>query len=269
MQKRRYYAEQLVWMCPGLDPFIFHALDFEDYIDDPVFQKVRSDERIVSLANAFRQYYRVTSFKDGLIETIASGGDIQGNCAICGAVLGSVLGKSGIPENWLTGGGEGLTGKTGSAKKGEEGATSRKTKERDQARLYKNAEKTAISLLASPVPNREYIDALKKNIEKITGRKAPAKGGADHDVKAVEDIRAMLLDKFLDLHYDENKWKYPIVFGDKKYYSYSLYEIATFATFITGTKDKNPEIITDMANDGYLNILVDRLNELDSNSRSV
>ncbi|MDR2339588.1 MAG: ADP-ribosylglycohydrolase family protein [Deltaproteobacteria bacterium] len=294
--KRRYFAEQLVWSCPGLDPYMFHALNFEDYVDDPVFQRVRLDERIVSLANAFRQYYMVKNFESGLLETVAVGGDIQGNAAICGAVLGATFGKSGIPSKWLPGdgpdteihGGHGLPAKERgeSAPKAEGGRKPRKrasakashdanrVKPRNQPKLYREAERIALSLLISPVPKKEFIDDLKKRIDMVTGEsrgkpKGEARGHGKSQAEDVEGIRALLQEKFIDLHYEENKWKYPIVFGDKKYSAYSLYEMATFATYISGKKDNDPNIINSMAHDGYLNILVDRLNELYRHSRSV
>ncbi|MDR2199885.1 MAG: ADP-ribosylglycohydrolase family protein [Deltaproteobacteria bacterium] len=258
--KMRYFAEQLVWSCPGLDPYMFHALDFEDYIDDPVFQKVRSDESIVSLANAFRQYSRVNSFEEGLLDTIAQGGDIQGNAAVCGAVLGGAFGKTGIPERWLP---RKKSGRKTAVPAKAKAEISRKTKERNQAKLYENAERTAVSLLVCPAPEKEYIDKLRQNIDAVNKKVGHLpKDKLDGTSVEAEEIRSMLLDKFIDFHYEQNKWKYPIILGDKKYSSYSIYEMATFAVVISGEKEKNPALLNVMAKDGYLDILVDRLNEL-------
>jgi hypothetical protein len=145
----------------------------------------------------------------------------------------------------------------------------RKVKERDQRKFYRDAEATAISLLTSPVPERDYIDSLKKNIELLTHKQAGAqKGKPANSASEAEEIRNLLRDKFADSHFEENKWKYPIVYGDRKYTSYSYYEIATFVTSISGKAKKDKNAIASMANDGFLNIIVDRLNELYKNSRT-
>jgi hypothetical protein len=259
LYKRRYYLEQLVWSNPGLDPYIFHALDLEGVITDPVFQKVRSDERIVSLANALHQYYRVGSFREGLLETISLGGDVQGNAAICGAVLGAVFGKSGIPAEWLTPGsskGIDISGALEKSSAGKKGAA-RRAKERDQTKLYQDAEANAHALLASPAPEQDYIDALKGSVDRL----AAGKSGPQREAE-VEEIRRLLMDRFLDVNIAENAWKYPIVYGSKKFTSYTIYEIASIATFMTGGQDREKNTIAQMAEEGYLDILVDRLKVL-------
>jgi hypothetical protein len=312
IHKRHYYIEQLVWGSPGLDPYLFHVLDFENYIDDPVFNHIRRAESIVSLANAYSQYYRVDNFKDGLIETITKGGDIQGNAAICGAVLGAVFGKAGIPKEWLPaekvktkealykankppesrmrhyvvsnedesesesdsdsfsddeqkGKSRSSIKEKSSAKVDEKTAeVVRKVKERNQDKLYHDAEEAAISLLFSPVPERDYIDTLKNKIELINSKNVSHKGKSPSSEVEAEAIVNLLKDKFIDRRFEENKWKYPILKGNNEYTSYSFYEMATFATFVTAPKDKKS--IMDMAKDGMLNIIVDRLNELYDNS---
>ncbi|MDR2405440.1 MAG: ADP-ribosylglycohydrolase family protein [Deltaproteobacteria bacterium] len=304
--KRRYLAEQLVWSFPGLDPFMFHALDFENYINDPVFHDVGSDESIVSLANAFRQYHRTESFKEGLIETIAKGGDIQGNAAICGAVLGAAFGKSGIPKEWLpdesrkikttyhyeevpeapktqeksaptktvlvaepkkkTATKAKTTARIPKAEKVPE--HHRKSKERDQFKFYKDAEATAVSLLASPVPEREYIDTLKKNIAQLTDKEGAHKGKLSATTDNAEEICHLLADKFVDFHFPDNEWKYPVESFSSQSPEYSIYEIFTFATAISGIIQKDKKRVTSFAKNGSLDLIVERLSELYKHSHN-
>jgi ADP-ribosylglycohydrolase len=67
--------------------------DSPDYITRP-------DNVIIPLHNALWQLLHANSFEDALIDTIDQGGDTGTNAAVCGALLGAVLGRDAIPEAW-------------------------------------------------------------------------------------------------------------------------------------------------------------------------
>lgn len=67
--------------------------DSPDYLRQP-------DNVIVPLRNALWQLLHASSLEDALIDTIDQGGDTSTNAAVCGALLGAVLGDKAIPERW-------------------------------------------------------------------------------------------------------------------------------------------------------------------------
>jgi ADP-ribosylglycohydrolase/fructose-1,6-bisphosphatase/inositol monophosphatase family enzyme len=57
---------------------------------------------LVALQNAFFQLLHATTFEDGVVATVRSGGDTDTNAAICAALLGAVHGRAAIPDQWQT-----------------------------------------------------------------------------------------------------------------------------------------------------------------------
>jgi len=55
---------------------------------------------LTALQNAFFHLPR-SGFEDALVATVGAGGDTDTNGAICGALLGAALGRSGIPSRWI------------------------------------------------------------------------------------------------------------------------------------------------------------------------
>jgi ADP-ribosylglycohydrolase len=54
----------------------------------------------IALQNAFYRLRHAPSVEDGLVATVAAGGDTDTNGAIAGALLGAVHGEAGIPARW-------------------------------------------------------------------------------------------------------------------------------------------------------------------------
>jgi ADP-ribosyl-[dinitrogen reductase] hydrolase len=54
----------------------------------------------VALQNAFYQLLHAPSVEDGLVTTVAQGGDTDTNGAIAGALLGAVHGRAAVPAQW-------------------------------------------------------------------------------------------------------------------------------------------------------------------------
>ena len=55
---------------------------------------------LVALQNALFRLLYAESPEEGMIETVLQGGDTDTNAAICGALLGAVHGRDGIPQHW-------------------------------------------------------------------------------------------------------------------------------------------------------------------------
>jgi ADP-ribosyl-[dinitrogen reductase] hydrolase len=55
---------------------------------------------LVSLQNAFH-CLKTLSFEEGLVQTVACGGDTGTNAAVAGALLGACHGRRAVPERWL------------------------------------------------------------------------------------------------------------------------------------------------------------------------
>jgi ADP-ribosylglycohydrolase len=56
---------------------------------------------LIALQNAFYQLLHAPSLEEGVVDTIAQGGDTDTTAAIAGALLGAVHGRAGIPARWL------------------------------------------------------------------------------------------------------------------------------------------------------------------------
>lgn len=54
----------------------------------------------IALHNAFYQLQHAPSLEEGLVATIAGGGDTDTNAAIAGALLGAVHGREALPQQW-------------------------------------------------------------------------------------------------------------------------------------------------------------------------
>ncbi len=55
----------------------------------------------IAWINALYQLLHTHSVEDAISDTISEGGDTDTNAAICGALLGSLYGKSSLPESWV------------------------------------------------------------------------------------------------------------------------------------------------------------------------
>jgi ADP-ribosylglycohydrolase len=54
----------------------------------------------IALRNAFFQLRHASSFEEGVVESVMSGGDTDTNAAIAGALLGAVYGEVAVPRQW-------------------------------------------------------------------------------------------------------------------------------------------------------------------------
>ncbi|KUJ85178.1 hypothetical protein AVO45_18085 [Ruegeria marisrubri] len=66
----------------------------------PVDYSTKMGWVLIALQSAFFQLMRGASFTDGIVETVARGGDTDTNGAVCGALLGAVEGRKGVPLEW-------------------------------------------------------------------------------------------------------------------------------------------------------------------------
>ena len=112
---------------------IIHALVFEDRIldyEDVIGIAKQYDERIVpfidlayhegldslclddeksmgytlrTLGAALWAYWHATSYKEGILKIVLSGGDADTNAAVAGAILGAKFGICHIPDEWKDG----------------------------------------------------------------------------------------------------------------------------------------------------------------------
>jgi ADP-ribosyl-[dinitrogen reductase] hydrolase len=55
---------------------------------------------LIALQNAFYQLLHAPSFEEGVVRSVASGGDTDTNGAIAGALLGAVHGRDEVPTQW-------------------------------------------------------------------------------------------------------------------------------------------------------------------------
>lgn len=56
---------------------------------------------LIAFQNALYQLLHAPNLEAGVIDTVMGGGDTDTNAAICGALLGAVCGREGIPAQWL------------------------------------------------------------------------------------------------------------------------------------------------------------------------
>nr|WP_297102929.1 ADP-ribosylglycohydrolase family protein [uncultured Prevotella sp.] len=56
-----------------------------------------------TLGAALWAYWHVTSYKEGILKIVLSGGDADTNAAVAGAILGAKFGINPIPEEWKDG----------------------------------------------------------------------------------------------------------------------------------------------------------------------
>jgi ADP-ribosylglycohydrolase len=55
---------------------------------------------LIAFQNALWQLLHAESLEEALVDTVMRGGDTDTNAAICGALLGAVYGREGIPRGW-------------------------------------------------------------------------------------------------------------------------------------------------------------------------
>ena len=56
-----------------------------------------------TLGAALWAYWHATSYKEGILKIVLSGGDADTNAAVAGAILGAKFGIDQIPEEWKEG----------------------------------------------------------------------------------------------------------------------------------------------------------------------
>ena len=56
-----------------------------------------------TLGAALWAYWHATSYKEGILKIVLSGGDADTNAAVAGAILGAKFGIDQIPEEWKSG----------------------------------------------------------------------------------------------------------------------------------------------------------------------
>ena len=56
-----------------------------------------------TLGAALWAYWHATSYKEGILKIVLSGGDADTNAAVAGAILGAKFGIGQIPEEWRNG----------------------------------------------------------------------------------------------------------------------------------------------------------------------
>ena len=56
---------------------------------------------LIAFRNALWQLLHASSMEDGIVDTVMRGGDTDTNAAICGALLGAVHGRDGVPAQWV------------------------------------------------------------------------------------------------------------------------------------------------------------------------
>ena len=56
-----------------------------------------------TLGAALWAYWHATSYKEGILKIVLSGGDADTNAAVAGAILGAKFGINQIPEEWKDG----------------------------------------------------------------------------------------------------------------------------------------------------------------------
>jgi ADP-ribosylglycohydrolase len=56
---------------------------------------------LIAFQNALWQALHAKNFEEGVVDTVAKGGDADTNAAICGALLGAIYGLEAIPEQWI------------------------------------------------------------------------------------------------------------------------------------------------------------------------
>ena len=56
-----------------------------------------------TLGAALWAYWHATSYKEGILKIVLSGGDADTNAAVAGAILGAKFGIDQIPEEWRNG----------------------------------------------------------------------------------------------------------------------------------------------------------------------
>ena len=56
---------------------------------------------LIAFRNALWQLLHAATMEDGVVDTVMRGGDTDTNAAICGALLGAVHGRDGVPAQWV------------------------------------------------------------------------------------------------------------------------------------------------------------------------
>jgi ADP-ribosyl-[dinitrogen reductase] hydrolase len=83
-----------------VDPTLAQAIEESASSPPADYHLRKSGWVLVAFANALWQLLHAESLEDGVIDTVMRGGDTDTNAAICGALLGAVHGRKGIPAQW-------------------------------------------------------------------------------------------------------------------------------------------------------------------------
>ena len=83
----------------GLEASVVGSLERADEAPPPRFTE-KQGWVLIALQNAFHRLRHAKGVEDGVVATVAAGGDTDTNGAIAGALLGAVYGRDGVPEAW-------------------------------------------------------------------------------------------------------------------------------------------------------------------------
>lgn len=91
---RQWAADMVV------EPSLMDTID-KAAIEAPADYVLQQGWVMIAFQNAMYQLLHATCLEAGIVDTIMRGGDTDTNAAICGALLGSVLGREALPTRWL------------------------------------------------------------------------------------------------------------------------------------------------------------------------
>ncbi len=97
-----HYQAALDWADPNAQPTVLAALRAaaEPAERQPPIDGAHQGWVLYALQNAFHQLLHAPSLEEGLVRTVAQGGDTDTTAAIAGALLGAHHGRAAIPDRW-------------------------------------------------------------------------------------------------------------------------------------------------------------------------
>jgi len=100
LEPRQVAAHALEWgRAAELDPSVLRVFE-EAQLHPPKDYLTQQGWVLVALGNAFYQLLHTTGVEEAVVATVRHGGDTDTNAAICGALVGAVYGRDGIPAQW-------------------------------------------------------------------------------------------------------------------------------------------------------------------------
>ncbi len=100
LEPRQVAAHALEWgRAAELDPSVLRVFE-EAQLHPPKDYLTQQGWVLVALGNALYQLLHTTGVEEAVVATVRHGGDTDTNAAICGALVGAVYGRDGIPAQW-------------------------------------------------------------------------------------------------------------------------------------------------------------------------